>query len=66
MTYCASQRLQFVSHCGRGGNIRVPVHVRIGLRKPVPLLADEGGGLQILGLRVWFVEGTMHSQYNSS
>ena len=42
VTYCASQMLQFVSHCGHGGNLRVPVHVRMGLRQPVHLSADEG------------------------
>ena len=42
VTYCASQMLQFVSHCGRGGNVCVPVHVRMGLRQLVHLLADEG------------------------
>ena len=42
VTYCASQMLQFVSHCGHGGNLCVPVHVRMGLRQPVHLSADEG------------------------
>ena len=42
VTYCASQIVQFVSHCGRGGNVCIPVHVRMGLRQLVHLLADEG------------------------